>query len=80
MGRPERLTSVRARLAAGHEVAVTSLLPGTVYVTRTPCCGRLLQVTESEFERGDRQVTVRCPGCSAIWQTRSYAPVVHWDQ
>ncbi|MPZ89060.1 MAG: hypothetical protein GEU81_13520 [Nitriliruptorales bacterium] len=77
---PASVASVRAQLAAGADARMTALLQGTVYATRTPCHDRLVQVTESEMEQGRRQVTVRCPGCSAIWQASVYAPVVHWQR
>lgn len=82
-GSPHRrgaVSSVRAQLAVGLDAQMTRLLPETVFATRTPCHERLVQVREAEFEQADRSVAVRCPGCSAIWQVRLYAPVVHWDQ
>lgn len=68
---------MRARLAA-QDLCVTSLLPGTVYATRTPCHDRLVHITERELDQNDRSITLTCPGCSAIWIATLYAPVVHW--
>lgn len=68
--------SVRAALAAS-DVSVTVMLPGSVYAARTPCHDRLVQITESEMQRGNRQVTVRCPGCSGMWRASVHAPTVH---